>query len=208
MKRLPLTGRQLLFLLIFPWMLGSATGALAGPLTSGFGLLLHLPETWQLLDKQELAAVEEGGDELLDLPPAMRQRLAAHLSGGNLELLLNTRASHQGIYDNLSIFETNDQVPEAASQIRATCGDLPSSLGRRLGKQISLERCEGKEVAGYPGFIVAYEGSVPATRVVQYMLQVEQRRSLVLTLTYHQDNSNGSLEDFHQMLKQLQVIAQ
>lgn len=174
-------------------------------LETGFGLVLHLPEAWQLLSKEDLSAVEGKNDDKLDLPPLMKQRLAERVRQGNLELLFNTRDSHNGVYDNLSLFETNDQVPEAASQIKATCGALPSLLGQTLGKEVRLERCEGKEVQGYPAFIIAYAGSVPSTHVLQYMLQVEQRKSLVLTLTYHEDDAMGSLQDFEESLKRLEM---
>jgi len=169
-----------------------------------FGVVLHLPDDWQLLSKEDLSEVEGKGEDALDLPPLMRQRLAERMSQGDLELLFNTRDSRQGVYDNLSLFVTDDQVPEAASQIKATCSALPGLLGRTLGKEVVLERCEGKEVQGYPAFILAYEGSVPATRVLQYMLQVEQRKSLVLTLTYHQEDAMGSLQDFETLLKHLE----
>ncbi len=208
LKRLPLVACWLCVTLLVSAFSSPLVAAETQPITTSSGLVLHLPEAWQLLDKQDLSSVERGGDEQLDLPPMMRQRLAARLSQGDLELLLNTRDSHEGVYDNLSLFETNDQVPEAASQIRATCGALPSLLSRTLGKEVTLQRCEGQEVAGYPSFVIAYAGNVPATQVLQYMLQVEQRRSLVLTLTYHQDDAFESLSDFNRMLDQLEVITQ
>lgn len=175
---------------------------------TSFGVVLYLPDDWQLLSKDDLSEVKGNGEDQLDLPPLMRQRLAERMSQGDLELLFNTRDSHQGVYDNLSLFETNDQVPEAASQIKATCGALPSLLGRTLGKEVQLERCEGKEVRGYPAFILAYAGSVPDTRVLQYMLQIEQRKSLVLTLTYHQEDAMGSLKDFETLLEHLELVTQ
>jgi len=178
------------------------------PFATSFGVVLYLPDDWQLLSKDDLSAVEGNGKKELDLPPLMRQRLADRMSQGDLELLFNTRDSHQGVYDNLSLFETNDQVPEAASQIKATCGALPGLLGRTLGKQVELERCEGKEVQGYPAFILAYAGSVPDTRVLQYMLQIEQRKSLVMTLTYHKEDAMGSLNDFETLLENLEFVAQ
>ncbi|WP_114417722.1 hypothetical protein [Marinospirillum perlucidum] len=177
-------------------------------LETGLGLVLHLPEDWKLLSREDLSAVEGKGDEQLDLPPLMRQRLAERVRQGDMELLFNTRDSHQGVYDNLSLFATNDQVPEAESQIRATCNALPALLGRTLGKEVELEQCEGQQVQGYPAFVIGYAGNVPNTRILQYMIQVEQRKSLVLTLTYHQDDDMGSLADFRSLLERLEMVAQ
>ena len=208
MKKIRRSLRALLAALLVGWVALPAQAEEVRPIETGFGLVLYLPEAWQLLNKEDLSAVEDDEDNPLDLPPLMRARLAERLGQGDLELLLNTRDSHQGVYDNLSLFETNDQVPEAANQIRATCGALPSLLSRTLGKAVTLERCEGRQVQGYPGLVIAYAGTVPDTRVLQYLLQVEQRRSLVLTLTYHKEDSFGSLADFEKMLTLLRVQAQ
>lgn len=198
--------RILVFLLVALYPLNTLADELKR-FETGFGLALYLPDAWQLLSKDDLSAVEgKNDDDRLDLPPLMKQRLAERVREGNLELLFNTRDSHEGVYDNLSLFATNDQVPEAASQIRATCGALPSLLGRSLGKEVNLERCEGKEVQGYPAFVIAYAGNVPSTRVLQYMVQVEQRKSLVLTLTYHEEDAMGSLADFEGLLERLEIL--
>lgn len=176
--------------------------------TTQFGVILHLPDDWQRLSQDDFSEVQDKEEDALDLPPLMRQKLAERMAQGNLELLFNTRDSHQGVYDNLSLFVTNDQVPEAASQIKATCGALPGLLGRTLGKVVELERCEGQQVQGYPAFVLAYAGSVPQTQVLQYMLQIEQRKSLVLTLTYHTEDAMGSLADLEMLLEKLEVVAQ
>ncbi|MDR9468205.1 hypothetical protein [Marinospirillum sp.] len=206
LKSMRLSALQLCLFLVF--VSGPGVAEELKSFQTSFGVTLYLPDDWQLLSKDDLSSVEGNGKKELDLPPLMRERLAERMQQGDLELLFNTRDSHQGVYDNLSLFETNDQVPEAASQIKATCSALPGLLGRTLGKEVELERCEGKEVQGYPAFILAYAGSVPDTRVLQYMLQIEQRKSLVMTLTYHQEDAMGSLQDFETLLEHLELVAQ
>ncbi|SFX20168.1 hypothetical protein SAMN02745752_00782 [Marinospirillum alkaliphilum DSM 21637] len=172
---------------------------------SRFGVVLHLPTDWRQLTAEELAAVDDAdAGEQLELPPQVRERLSRQVRGGGLELIFNAGESKNGFYDNITLFETRDQVPEAASQIKSTCSALPGLLSRTLGRSVQLEECRGLELGGYPAFVLAYPGHPADTRIVQYMLQLEQNRSLVLTLTYSRENPQ-SLQDFEQSLKSIQI---
>lgn len=174
---------------------------------SRFGVSFYLPEDWRLLTPEELTAVDDADDtepQQMALSPAMRERLSQQVKGGSLELIFNTREARKGMYDNITLFETRDQVPEAAAQIRSTCGALPGLLSRTLGRSVSLDQCRGASLAGYPAFVLAYAGSPEETRILQYMVQLEQNRSLVMTLTYHQQNAQA-LDDFQLLLERLEV---
>ncbi len=124
---------------------------------------------------------------------------------GGLELIFNTdkQKNTGSFYDNITLLETHDQVPEAAAQIKSTCAALPGLLSRTLGRQVQLDTCEGKSVQNYPAFVLSYAGDVTDTRIVQYMLQLEQNRSLVLTLTHH-DQNPAAVADFEAALQRLE----
>lgn len=172
---------------------------------SRFGVSFYLPDDWRLLTSEELTAVDDAdAEQPMDLPPAMRERLSRQVKDGSLELIFNAREARKGVYDNITLFETRDQVPEAAAQIRSTCGALPGLLSRTLGRPVLLEQCRGTSLAGYPAFVLAYAGSPEETRILQYMVQLEQNRSLVMTLTYQQQNAQ-TLDDFQHLLERLEI---
>ena len=79
-----------------------------------------------------------------------------------------------------------------------------SSLSRTLGHSVQLDRCEGKTIQSYPAFVLAYAGAAVDTHVIQYMLQLEQNRSLVLTLTYHA-KSPAAVADFEMAIERLEI---
>lgn len=179
--------RLVVFLSVF---LMAATSALAETtMLSRFGVTLYLPDNWRLLTSSELNAVDDAdaAAEQTLASKVGRAELSQKMRGGGLELIFNTQKIKNagGFYDNITLLETHDQVPEAAAQIKSTCAALPSLLSRTLGRNVQLETCEGKTIQSYPAFVLSYAGDVPNTRIVQYMLQLEQNRSLVLTLTYH-----------------------
>lgn len=199
-------------LMVFVLLLGSgfketlAEESAGQRVDSRFGVSLYLPNSWRLLTRDELSAVDDAdAEKKLDLPPAMRERLSERVRGGGLELIFNTRDTASGFFNNITLFETRDQVPEAAAQIKSTCGALPGLLSRTLGRSVLLDECRGLEVGGYPAFVLAYAGNTEQTRIVQYMLQLEQSRSLVLTLTYHQENPK-ILADFELLVQRLQLL--
>lgn len=172
----------------------AATSTLAETkMLSRFGVTLSLPDNWRLLTSSELNAVDEAetnADKMSDSKVQTRAELLQKMRGGGLELIFNTQKikNADGFYDNITLLETYDQVPEAAAQIKSTCAALPSLLSRTLGRNVQLDTCEGQTLQNYPAFVLSYTGDVPNTRIVQYMLQLEQNRSLVLTLTYHTQN--------------------
>lgn len=199
-------------LMVFILLLGSGLIQAQAEETTGkrvdsrFGVALYLPDSWRLLTRDELSAVDDAdADQKLDLPLAMRERLSERVRGGGLELIFNTKDAKKGFFNNITLFETRDQVPEAAAQIKSTCGALPGLLSRTLGRNVLLDECRGLEVGGYPAFVLAYAGNVEQTRIVQYMLQLEQARSLVLTLTYHQHNPQ-ILTDFELLVQRLHLL--
>lgn len=173
---------------------------------SRFGVWLFLPDSWRLLTRDELSAVDDAdAEQKLDLPQVMRERLSERVRGGGLELIFNTGDAQKGFFNNITLFETRDQVPEAAAQIKSTCGALPGLLSRTLGRSVTLDECRGLDLGGYPAFVLAYAGSAEQTRIVQYMLQLEQSRSLMLTLTYH-EGQPAILSDFEQLVQRLRLI--
>ena len=173
---------------------------------SRFGVWLFLPDSWRLLTRDELSAVDDAdAEQKLDLPQVMRERLSERVRGGGLELIFNTGDAQKGFFNNITLFETRDQVPEAAAQIKSTCGALPGLLSRTLGRSVTLDECRGLDLGGYPAFVLAYAGNAEQTRIVQYMLQLEQSRSLMLTLTYHQEQP-AILSDFEQLVQRLRLI--
>lgn len=186
----------------------AATSALAETtMLSRFGVTLYLPDNWRLLTSSELNAVDDI-DAVAEQNIASevgRSELLKKIRGGGLELIFNTQKikNSGGFYDNITLLETNDQVPEAATQIKSTCAALPSLLSRTLGRNVQLENCEGKIIQSYPAFVLSYAGDVPNTRIVQYMLQLEQNRSLVLTLTYHMQTPQV-IADFESAIERLE----
>lgn len=183
-----------LFLLVSPSVLAKTE------MLSRFGVTLYLPDNWRLLSLDELNAVDEADSssgELADVKPKVREQLSKTMRTGGLELVFNTERvkNTSSFYDNITLIETQDQVPEAAAQIKSTCAALPSLLSRTLGREVKLDTCEGRSVQDYPAFVLSYAGDTANTRIIQYMLQLEQNRSLVLTLTYHNE-SLAALEDF------------
>ncbi len=194
-------------LIVFLSVLLMATGVFAEiKIPSRFGITLSLPDNWRLLtssesDTGESTAAQKNNSKvqgMADLSKKMRE--------GGLELIFNTQKIEgaEGFYDNITLLETYDQVPEAAGQIKSTCGALPSLLSHTLGRSVQLDRCEGKLIQNYPAFVLSYAGDVQNTRILQYMLQLEQNRSLVLTLTYHTKNTQV-VADFETALQQLEV---
>lgn len=173
---------------------------------SRFGVWLFLPDSWRLLTRDELSAVDDAdAEQKLDLPQVMRERLSERVRGGGLELIFNTGDAQKGFFNNITLFETRDQVPEAAAQIKSTCGALPGLLSHTLGRSVMLDECRGLDLGGYPAFVLAYAGNAEQTRIVQYMLQLEQSRSLMLTLTYH-EGQPAILSDFEQLVQRLRLI--
>lgn len=175
---------------------------------SRFGVALYLPDNWRLLTSDELNAVDEAdgvSEALEDKKTPGRERLSQKMRAGGLELIFNTdkQKNTGSFYDNITLLETHDQVPEAAAQIKSTCAALPGLLSRTLGRQVQLDTCEGKSVQNYPAFVLSYAGDVTDTRIVQYMLQLEQNRSLVLTLTHH-DQNPAAVADFEAALQRLE----
>ncbi len=175
---------------------------------SRFGVALYLPDNWRLLTSDELNAVDEAdgvSEALEDKKTPGRERLSQKMRTGGLELIFNTdkQKNTGSFYDNITLLETHDQVPEAAAQIKSTCAALPGLLSRTLGRQVQLDTCEGKSVQNYPAFVLSYAGDVTDTRIVQYMLQLEQNRSLVLTLTHH-DQNPAAVADFEAALQRLE----
>lgn len=189
-------------------LLIAATPVLAETkMLSRFGVALYLPDNWRLLTPDELNAVDEAdASEELGANVVGRAQLSQKMRGGGLELIFNTKKvkNTQGFYDNITLLETQDQVPEAASQIKSTCAALPSLLSRTLGRSVQLTRCEGLSVQGYPAFVLSYPGDTANTHLIQYMLQLEQNRSLVLTLTYHDENPTA-VSDFQTAIERLEV---
>lgn len=189
-------------------LLIAATPVLAETkMLSRFGVALYLPDNWRLLTPDELNAVDEAdASEELGANVVGRAQLSQKMRGGGLELIFNTKKvkNTQGFYDNITLLETQDQVPEAASQIKSTCAALPSLLSRTLGRSVQLTRCEGLNVQGYPAFVLSYPGDTANTHLIQYMLQLEQNRSLVLTLTYHDENPTA-VSDFQTAIERLEV---
>ena len=174
---------------------------------SRFGVTIYLPDNWRLLTLDELNAVDEADSsskEAADETLKGREQLSKTMRRGGLELIFNTeKVKNSGVfYDNITLIETQDQVPEAAAQIKSTCTALPSLLSRTLGREVKLDTCEGRSVQDYPAFVLSYAGDTANTRVIQYMLQLEQNRSLVLTLTYH-NKSLSAVEDFESALQDL-----
>lgn len=186
----------------------AATSAVAETtMLSRFGVTLYLPDNWRLLTSSELNAVDDT-DAVVEPTIASevgRAELLKKMRAGGLELIFNTQKikNSGGFYDNITLLETNDQVPEAAAQIKSTCAALPSLLSRTLGRNVQLENCEGKVIQSYPAFVLSYAGDVPNTRIVQYMLQLEQNRSLVLTLTYHTQTPQV-IADFESAIERLE----
>lgn len=186
----------------------AATSAVAETtMLSRFGVTLYLPDNWRLLTSSELNAVDDT-DAVVEPTIASevgRTELLKKMRAGGLELIFNTQKikNSGGFYDNITLLETNDQVPEAAAQIKSTCAALPSLLSRTLGRNVQLENCEGKVIQSYPAFVLSYAGDVPNTRIVQYMLQLEQNRSLVLTLTYHTQTPQV-IADFESAIERLE----
>ncbi len=186
----------------------TATSALAETtMLSRFGVTLYLPDNWRLLTSSELNAVDDT-DTVVEPTIASevgRAELLKKMRAGGLEVIFNTQKikNSGGFYDNITLLETNDQVPEAAAQIKSTCAALPSLLSRTLKRNVQLETCEGKTIQSYPAFILSYAGDVPNTRIVQYMLQLEQNRSLVLTLTYHTQTPQV-IADFESAIERLE----
>lgn len=190
-----------LFLLVSPSVLAETE------MLSRFGVTLNLPDNWRLLSLDELNAVDEADSlskESVDVQLKGREQLSKTMRAGNLELIFNTEKVKNtgGFYDNITLIETQDQVPEAAAQIKSTCAALPSLLSRTLGREVQLDTCEGRSVQNYPAFVLSYAGDAANTRIIQYMLQLEQNRSLVLTLTYH-NGSLAAVEDFESAVQGL-----
>lgn len=172
-----------------------------------FGVRIALPEHWLKLTQEQLSTVDPAeGENSIDLPLETRQLLSAQLRAGGVMLIFNTQPSEQDFYDNITVIEIEDQVPEAAAQIRQTCQALPRVLSQRLGQTIRLDQCAGREISGFPAFILAYPGKTPATQIVQYMIQIGQNRSLVFTLAYHQQRPE-SLAAFEQLITDLELRA-
>lgn len=176
---------------------------------SRFGVTLFLPDNWRLLTLDELHAVDEAdssGELPVDTQVQMKERkkLSETMRSGGLELIFNTEKIQGtgGFYDNITLIETNDQVPEAASQIKSTCAALPGLLSRTLARKVQLATCKGVSVQDYPAFVISYTGDVADTHIIQYMLQLEQSRSLVLTLTYHNKNM-AAVKDFESAIQGL-----
>lgn len=187
----------------------AATSALAETkMQSHFGVTLYLPDNWRLLTSSELNAVDEADAAVEQeiVSKVGRAELSQKMRGGGLELIFNTQKIENagGFYDNITLLETHDQVPEAAGQVRSTCAALPSLLSRTLGRSVQLESCEGKTVQNYPAFVLSYAGAAADTHVIQYMLQLEQNRSLVLTLTYHARNL-AAVTDFEMAIERLEI---
>jgi len=190
-----------MFLLISPGVLAETE------MLSRFGVSLYLPDNWRLLTLDELSAVDEA--DSLDKESAGtqlkgREQLSKTMRTGGLELIFNTEKvkNTSGFYDNITLIETQDQVPEAVAQIKSTCAALPGLLSRTLGRTVKLDTCEGRSVQGYPAFVLSYAGDTTDTRIIQYMLQLEQNRSLVLTLTYH-NKSLAAVKDFESAIERL-----
>lgn len=190
-------------------LLIAATSALAETkVASRFGVALYLPDNWRLLSSDELNAVDEAdanSEQLVDSKIPGREQLSRKMRGGGLELIFNTEKmpNTKGFYDNITLIETYDQVPEAAAQIKSTCTALPGLLSRTLGRNVQLDICQGKTVQNFPAFVLAYPGDTANTRIMQYMLQLEQNRSLVLTLTYHDENP-AAVADFETAVERLE----
>lgn len=198
------------FIVFLSVLLMAATSVLAETkMLSRFGVTLYLPDNWRLLTTSELNAVDDAEAFIEPVPNSKiqgRAELSKKMRDGGLELIFNTQKikNAEGFYDNITLLETHDQVPEAAAQIKSTCAALPSLLSRTLGRNVQLDTCEGKSIQNYPAFVLSYAGDVPNTRLVQYMLQLEQNRSLVLTLTYHTENLQV-VTDFETALQRLEV---
>ncbi|GLR63367.1 hypothetical protein [Marinospirillum insulare] len=174
---------------------------------SRFGVAFYLPDNWRLLTLDELNAVDDADNSSKDLAEVNlkgREQLSKTMRTGGLELIFNTKKvkNTKGFYDNITLIETQDLVPEAAAQIKSTCSALPTLLSQTLGREVILDVCEGRNVQNYPAFVLSYAGDLANTRVVQYMLQLEQNRSLVFTLTYHNENL-ATVEDFESALQGL-----
>lgn len=171
-------------------------------LTSRFGVILYLPDNWRLLTPDELNAVDEA-DTTSKPQLENHEPLAQKVRGSELELIFNKDKVNDDHYDNITLLETQDQVPEAAAKIKSTCTALPSLLSRTLGRHVTLDICERKSVQGYPAFVLSYAGDIADTHILQYMLQLEQNRSLVLTLTHH-DQNPAAVADFEAALQRLE----
>ena len=172
-------------------------------IASRFGLVLYMPDTWRLVLLTPDELVKANKDDVYEEPLPYAQ--AQKMSGSGIELIYNTQKikNSGGFYENITLLETDDQVPEAAAQIKSTCAALPSLLSHTLGRNVQLDICEGRTVQNYPAFVLSYAGDADNTRIVQYMLQLEQNRSLVLTLTHHNQNP-AAVTDFETALQRLE----
>lgn len=172
---------------------------------SGFGVSLPLPSHWRLLTNAELAAVDAVETEAESVNE--REQLSDNVKGGNLELILNTQKPKVGqvSYSNITLIQTKDQVPEAAAQIKSTCGALPSLLSKTLQRKVVLNQCEGLNLQGYPALLLTYAGDTEPSQIVQYMVQLKQNLSLVITLTYLETNPE-TRQEFETAIRSLEVL--
>lgn len=191
----------LAILLLAPSLLG------ATELRSEFGFTAQVPDGWLVLSRDELRQNSDlfedlfSGPELASVDRATVRQVEELIRTGKAELLFREDAD-AAFASNINIIKQIGRLPDE-DEISVFCRVVGAQLQKVAGRPIEIFACRIAEDLPIHAVYLEFEGMLPQTRSLQYLIRKSENVHVVATATAADASIGGIRGDFDSIVASL-----